>query len=110
MLGIKIDVEGHELNVIHGARQTLLSSPAFVQVEHYVGGSIDQELSKLGYFCFFVCGHDHYFTNINNFADPLFVKRAVEYASTLLVESQCGRWPSDGTIKSALSLYSDLNP
>ncbi|BCB62858.1 hypothetical protein HaloA020_35590 [Halomonas sp. A020] len=104
VLGIKIDVEGHELNVVHGAKQTLLHSPAIVQVEHYLGGSIDRELSELGYFRIFAAGHDHYFTNIKNFANPLFVMRAIEYAGTLLVESQAGRWPMDGTIKYAVSL------
>jgi len=104
VLGIKIDVEGHELNVIEGAKQLLLSCPSFIQVEHYVGSDIDDKLIKLGYFCFFVAGHDYYFTNIKNFRCPLFVKRAVEYASTWLIESSSGRLTNFNSIKNSLTI------
>lgn len=103
-LGIKIDVEGHELQVIKGSVSLLKECPTLIQVEHYVGSKIDEALGELGYYRFFTAGHDHYFTNISNFADPLFLKRAVEYASTCLVESQSARWPKSGAIKNALSL------
>lgn len=109
VLGIKIDVEGHELQVIDGACELLNGSPAFIQVEHYVGSGIDQKLSELGYFCFFTAGHDHYFTNIRNFRNPLFVKRAVEYAATWLIETHAGRWPNVNTIKNSLSLSCEVS-
>ena len=104
VLGLKVDVEGHEINVINGARQTLENTPAFLQVEHYAGDDIDHVLSEMGYFRFFASGHDHYFTNIRNFANPEFVKRAVEHAGTCLVESQAGRWPEGKTVKDGLSI------
>ncbi|ASK18004.1 FkbM family methyltransferase [Halomonas sp. N3-2A] len=109
ILGLKIDVEGHELNVIRGAKEVLLASPAFIQIEHYAGDNIDHELEGLGYFRFFVAGHDHYFTNISNFASPLFVKSSLEYASACLIESQLERWPVNKTIKSALTLDYEIS-
>ncbi|QPI62911.1 FkbM family methyltransferase [Vreelandella venusta] len=104
VLGIKIDVEGHELEVIDGAKNLLVSSPTVIQIEHYVGSCIDETLRKIGYFCFLIAGHDHYFTNIRNFTNPLFVKRAVDYASTWFIETNAGRWPNLSTIKNSLSL------
>ena len=109
VLGIKIDVEGHELQVISGANELLKNNPAFVQVENYVGSRIDEVLSALGYFRFFAAGHDQYFTNIRNFASPVFVKRAVEHAVTWLVESQSGRWQQGQGIKNSLTLRCNAN-
>lgn len=109
VLGIKIDVEGHELQVISGANELLKNNPAFVQVENYVGSRIDEVLSALGYFRFFAAGHDQYFTNIRNFASPVFVKRAVEHAVTWLVESQSGRWKQGQGIKNSLTLRCNAN-
>jgi FkbM family methyltransferase len=108
-LGLKIDVEGHELDVLKGAKQLLQQSPSIIQVEHYVGSEIDSLLADLGYFSFFNAGHDHYFTNIRNFANPLYVKQAVQYASAYLIESQTERWPKGKTIKDALSVEVDVN-
>lgn len=102
VLGLKIDVEGHELNVINGAAHLLATTPAIIQVEHYVGSQIDERLMELGYFSFFTAGQDHYFTNISNFTRALFVKRAVEYAVSWLIETQSGRFPSVNTINSSL--------
>ncbi|MHA6964320.1 FkbM family methyltransferase [Zobellella denitrificans] len=104
VLGIKIDVEGHELQVIDGAASLLKKNPSVIQVEHYVGSGIDEKLRKLGYYQFFTAGHDHYFTNIRNFTNPLFIKQALEYAATWLIESNSGRWPEGKTIQSALSV------
>lgn len=90
--------------MIEGAKELLTDSPAIIQVEHYVGSGIDEKLNKLGYFCFFTAGQDYYFTNIRNFSKPLFVKRAVEHASTWLIETHAGRWPSINSVKHSLSL------
>ncbi|RAU19182.1 hypothetical protein DN062_02630 [Nitrincola tibetensis] len=109
VLGIKIDVEGHELQVIDGASKLLSQSPAFIQIEHYTGSGIDEKLKNLGYFCFFTAGHDHYFTNVSNFRNPLFVKRAIEHASTWFIETHAGRWPDVNTIKNSLSVTYDLS-
>lgn len=109
VLGIKIDVEGHELQVIEGAIKLLMGSPAFIQIEHFVGSGIDSRLNQLGYFCFFTAGHDHYFTNIRNFQSPLFVKQAVEHAAAWLIETYAGRWPNVSAIKSSLTVTYEIS-
>lgn len=108
VLGIKIDVEGHEMEVIGGAVELLKKNPSVIQVEHYVGNGIDAKLRSLGYYSFFAAGHDHYFTNIINFSNPLIVKQAIEHAATWLVESHSGRWPDNKTIKNSLSLSCEV--
>ncbi|WP_196250266.1 FkbM family methyltransferase [Comamonas testosteroni] len=109
VLGIKIDVEGHELNVIAGAAEVLKNCSSFVQVEHYMGNKLDDALAELGYFRFFAVGYDHYFTNIRNFANSDFVKRAAEHAMTWLVESQSDRWPHGYGINNSLTAVAKVN-
>lgn len=109
VLGIKIDVEGHELNVIAGAAEVLKNCSSFVQVEHYMGNKLDDALAELGYFRFFAVGYDHYFTNIRNFSNSDFVKRAAEHAMTWLVESQSDRWPHGYGINNSLTAVAKVN-
>lgn len=109
VLAIKIDVEGHELQVIEGAQNILRSNPAIIQVEHYLGSGIDQKLNELGYFCFFVAGHDYYFTNIENFVNKNFVNRMLQFASSWLIEYQSGRLPRLNTIRNSLSVKCHLH-
>jgi FkbM family methyltransferase len=57
---VKIDVEGHELDVLMGARQTLISCTPILQVEieeRHSSGAISRcsnLLAELGYSCYFV--------------------------------------------------------
>jgi FkbM family methyltransferase len=65
---IKIDVEGHECQVIDGATEFLDSNRCFLQIES--GGEnlalLTQKLNALGYKSVNTLGgHDHFFTNID---------------------------------------------
>lgn len=104
VIGLKVDVEGHELNVLRGAKKLLSSSPSVIQIENFGNVDLHETLRSLGYFNFFSAGHDAYFTNIRNFQDPIFVKRAVEYATTLFIEVKSERPPAFKTITSALNV------
>ena len=50
-LAIKIDVEGHELNVLHGLKKTLDSNKCILQIEIFNNNfkEVDKFLSYLGY-------------------------------------------------------------
>jgi FkbM family methyltransferase len=67
VIAIKIDVEGHECQVVDGARNILASNKCFMQVESS-GENLElltQRLNELGYQPVNILGgHDHYFTNI----------------------------------------------
>ena len=104
VIGLKVDVEGHELNVLRGAKKLLSSSPTVIQIENFGNVDLHETLRSLGYFNFYTAGHDAYFTNIRNFQDPIFVKRAVEYATTLFIEVKSDRPPDLNTITSALNV------
>jgi FkbM family methyltransferase len=70
-LAIKIDVEGHELAVLNGAR-SILAKPCVLQVEDY-GGAVSRLLAPLGYRQIARIGPDYYFTNVPGVeAQPLF--------------------------------------
>ena len=51
-LAIKIDVEGHELNVLHGLKKTLDSNKCVLQIEIFDNNfkEVDKFLSYLGYY------------------------------------------------------------
>ena len=55
-LAIKIDVEGHELNVLHGLKKTLDSNKCILQIEIFNNNfkEVDNFLSYLGYNIFYV--------------------------------------------------------
>lgn len=104
VLGLKLDVEGHEAQVLEGAQTLLKRTPAVIQVEQFDGSQVPQLLKSLGYFNFFSAGHDFYYSNIANFLNPTFLKRAIKYASSWLVETSSGRLPTVDTIKFSLSV------
>ncbi len=65
---VKIDVKGHEGPVVDGARGFLTGNRCFLQVESSAEGFLllAQQMADLGYrHVRTLCGHDHYFTNID---------------------------------------------
>lgn len=109
VLGIKIDVEGHELEVIEGALRLLKSSPSIIQIENFGNKKISCILSELGFFQIYVVGYDFYYSNIENFKDPLNVKRVVEYSNTYMAEVQSGRFETLNILKNSVKASCDLN-
>lgn len=70
---IKIDVEGHECHVVDGARSFLSANRCFLQIESSGGNLVllSSKLGELGYRQIgTLCGHDHYFTNIDGLSGP----------------------------------------
>ncbi len=67
VVAIKIDVEGHENQVVEGAKILLSTNKCFLQIESYGDGLIllRKKMETLGYrWLKTLGGHDHYFTNI----------------------------------------------
>ncbi len=63
-IAIKIDVEGHELSVLEGAKSTLENKSCIIQIENF-GGAVDHFMSDLNYRKLTDIGPDSYFTNID---------------------------------------------
>lgn len=61
-IAIKIDVEGHELPLLRGARQVLEKNQCFIQVESFEPDGIFEFLGQLGYACQKQYGNDYYFS------------------------------------------------
>lgn len=65
-IGIKIDVEGHEIYVLRGAKNLLKNNKVFIQIESYNDEQteeISEYLSNIDYKLVKVIGPDHYFAN-----------------------------------------------
>jgi len=84
---IKIDVEGHEPNVIRGARAFLSESKAVIQIEAYPGGKneTERQLEEFGFFHLTAIGPDHYYSNIESLGDAAAMLRIFERAVTDLI-------------------------
>lgn len=83
-IALKIDVEGHEPNVLAGAAK-LLTEKCLIQIEDYGTTGVGNTLANLGYQRITKMGPDHYFTNIPGLPD-----RALELYETAvasLIES-----------------------
>jgi len=65
ILGIKIDVEGHELDVISGMINTLKKNTCVLQIESFpdVLPELKKTMTKLGYSMINTISSDHYFSN-----------------------------------------------
>lgn len=65
IFGCKVDVEGHELNVIEGASEFLKNNTGLLQIECFDNVDVLQNLLlSYGYEMFFRIKHDYYFVNI----------------------------------------------
>lgn len=63
-MAVKIDVEGHETEVLRGARATLTDNRAVLQIEAYTGQEdVFNTLDSYGYEHVLSVGPDHYFSN-----------------------------------------------
>jgi len=64
-VGIKIDVEGHELDVISGMKETLKNNICVVQIESFdeILVELQKKMSDLGYSKIKTIDYDHYFSN-----------------------------------------------
>ena len=61
----KIDVEGHELNVLSGGSEFLAGNTGVLQIEHFGDvEELDAVLERQGYSRIFRMKHDYYYTNI----------------------------------------------
>jgi FkbM family methyltransferase len=80
-MGLKIDVEGHEINVIRGAMTQLRHRDSVLQVECYRGiERLGSELATLGYREIMRVGPDYYFSNARALLDPQVATGAVKLA------------------------------
>ena len=67
VIAIKIDVEGHECEVVEGARELLTANHCFIQVESSAENfpRLKEQLEGLGY-RFIDTVYDHFFSNMPN--------------------------------------------
>jgi len=69
VIGMKVDVEGHEINVLRGASNLLSKNKVLIQIESYSAEhtkELTSYLTSLNYRLMSVIGPDHYFTNITH--------------------------------------------
>lgn len=81
-LCLKIDVEGHEGEVLDGALSMLKANQAVIQLEGYEDSALDSagKLEALGYFRLTAVGPDRYYSNMQLFRDPAVVVAVYEQA------------------------------
>jgi FkbM family methyltransferase len=83
---IKIDVEGHEQQVLEGASSLLGSRKCIVQLECYRGASdIEALMARYAYKKTFTVGHEYYYSNHPKLAQPGDVQVVVEKALSALI-------------------------
>lgn len=63
-IGVKIDVEGHELQVLQGMERTLIDNVCFLQIESFGGAAneIEEFLKSVSYRKIFRIGNDYFYT------------------------------------------------
>lgn len=104
----KIDVEGHENEVLQGGDAFLRANRALVQMEAYddAGSAAAQSLVAKGYEKIASIGSDHYFTNIAELQSADVTVAAFQRASEFAVKSNHARAAGmvDGTLPLRLSM------
>lgn len=104
-IALKIDVEGHETQVITGARRLLTENECLIQVEIYPGMTkhMFKFLEELGYEKIFHVKHDYYFTNSKLLTDAPTRLDVVEVAMEDMIDLAFGNWPT-GRLRHALEV------
>jgi len=94
IIGFKIDVEGHELNVLNGCQQLLRNNKCFIQVESYADNEnhLGDYLNNLGFSRFFKIGNDLYFSNITGLSDNGTLLLIVQNCLNKMIDYNLGRW------------------
>jgi FkbM family methyltransferase len=87
-LCVKIDVEGHEAEVIAGAERLLRSSGAVIQLEGYSAEAESfRRLADLGFFKVTAVGPDHLVSNLQALRDPAEAIAAYEAAAQAMIDT-----------------------
>ena len=89
VIALKIDVEGHEKDVLGGARALLTGNKAIVQVEDYASanGELESLLQSFGYEKILTIGPECYFTNLREQLADETIRRILENAARALIEA-----------------------
>lgn len=100
-IAVKVDVEGHEPEVLRGSRSLLTNNKVLLQIENYAvaGNEIAEDLSSIGYSNFLQLGPDQYFTNDPAcFSDATVIDVIQRAAAVLIEDSKSADFSrSDGT-------------
>jgi FkbM family methyltransferase len=94
---IKVDTEGHEVDVIRGGEGFLRRNNCVVQIEEGHGkseGCIKDIFAAYGYSKILKIGPDSYYTNVSKLHDPTLKLRLVEASMNFLVEHRWNKNPS----------------
>lgn len=88
-VAIKIDVEGHELQVLRGATQFLRNNSCIVQIEDYSKGTagLEQSFLDLDYRWLFHVGPDQYFSNIPHLTATVCLTAFSDASTTLIADN-----------------------
>lgn len=102
---MKIDVEGHEMEAIHGSCNLLKNNRAIVQLEDYTGGAgeIKDLMGELGYTRVLRIGPDQYFTNCAEVLRESAIIRIVENAAQELIRVNLGSVTEQQPIRVTIS-------
>lgn len=90
---LKIDTEGHEFDVLQGAKDTLTNNNCIIQLEleHLEDIPIETYLNNINYKKIYTIGPDSYFTNIQKLKDVNTHKNILEKAITALIYTKWGQ-------------------
>ncbi|MDQ0394795.1 FkbM family methyltransferase [Labrys monachus] len=90
VIGLKIDTEGHDLEVLMGAKSILTNNRCILQIEGYddTAAEIMELLQPLGYRRIIKFGPDYYFSNLPEFQFPETVLNLVEISISTMIEER----------------------
>ena len=89
IISIKIDVEGHELQTLAGARNLLTKNRVILQIENYnpADPSLLSALTHCGYRMLFNVGPDQYFSNIPSLSESDIIAAFSRASSAMIAEN-----------------------